>query len=343
MNSHGTGQGAILNASYQLVDASHPATPGSTYIQIYCTGLGAVTNQPPSGAASPASPPETTTTPEVTIGGVPATAGDSVPVAISIGGAASNTVTMAVGPPAAAQSNITPAGGVTLNNVFQPLVYSWSTPVPIQGSGWQPGETVMVSLHGPLNWPAAPPADLALGSLAADASGALSGSLTIPYDNGATGPTVRVPRPGVYQVNASGSASGAVAASATITITVATELGAGFQINWGSERGGCLGVFPGSLADYSPERVDPEWVTVWRQSPVEAYGTIVSNGSNGADQQARISYTDYPGTHYGHDANFFFTPDSPYQWLVGTHNYYANGPGIIEIEWETLNAGNTAT
>src|ERR1035438_10892219 len=208
MNSQGTGQGAILNTSYQLVDASHPATPGTTYIQIYCTGLGAVSNQPPSGAASPASPPaETTTTPEVTIGGVAATvtfsglapgfvgeyqvnalvpaaapAGDSVPVAISIGGATSNTVTMAVAPPAASQSNITPAGGVTLNNVFQPLLYSWSTPVPIQGSGWQPGETITVSLHGPLNWPAAPPADLALGSLAADASGVLSGSLTIPYD-----------------------------------------------------------------------------------------------------------------------------------------------------------------
>ena len=369
MNSQGTGQGAILNTSYQLVDASHPATPGTTYIQIYCTGLGAVTNQPPSGAASPASPPaETTTTPEVTIGGVAATvtfsglapgfvgeyqvnalvpaaapAGDSVPVAISIGGATSNTVTMAVAPPAASQSNITPAGGVTLNNIFQPLLYSWSTPVPIQGSGWQPGETVTVSLHGPLNWPAAPPADLALGSLAADASGVLSGSLTIPYDNGATGPTARIPRPGVYQVNASGSALGTVAASATITITVATELGAGFQINWGSERGGRLGVFPGILADYSPERVDPEWVTVWRRAPVEAYGTIVSNGSAGPDQPARISDSDYPGTHYGHDANFFFTPDPPYQWLVGTHNYYANGPGIIEIEWETLNAGNTTT
>jgi uncharacterized protein (TIGR03437 family) len=368
-NQQGTGQGTILNTSYQLADPSHPATPGSTYIQIYCTGLGAVTNQPASGAASPSNPPaETTTIPEVTIGGVPATvtfsglapgyvgeyqvnalvpaaapAGDAVPVAISVGGAASNTVTMAVGPPAAPQSNIVPAGGVTLNNVVQPLLYSWGTPIPIQGSGWQPGETVTAGLHGPLNWTAAPPADLALGTLPAGSSGKVSGSLTIPYDNGATGPAVRIPRPGVYEVTASGSVSGAVAASATITITVATEQGAGFQINWGTARGGRLGVFPGSLADYSPERVDPEWVTVWRQAPVEAYGTIASSGSNGADQPARITYTDYPGSHYGHDANFFFTPDPPYQWLVGTHNYYANGPGIIEIEWETLNAGSTAT
>jgi uncharacterized protein (TIGR03437 family) len=123
-NAQGTGQGAILNTSYQLVDASHPATPGSTYIQIYCMGLGAVSNQPSDGAASPSSPlARTAATPVVTIGNVPATvsfsglapgfvgeyqvnalvpasvtAGSAVPVAISIGGAASNTVTIVVGP-----------------------------------------------------------------------------------------------------------------------------------------------------------------------------------------------------------------------------------------------------
>jgi uncharacterized protein (TIGR03437 family) len=123
-NSQGTGQGAILNTSYQLVDASHPATPGSTYIQIYCMGLGAVTNQPADGAVSPSSPlAETSTTPVVTIGGLPATvtfsglapgfvgeyqvnalvpagvtAGSAVPVVISIGAAASNSVTIVVGP-----------------------------------------------------------------------------------------------------------------------------------------------------------------------------------------------------------------------------------------------------
>ena len=122
-NQQGTGQGAILNTSYQLVDASHPVTPGpNTYIQIYCMGLGAVTNQPADGAAALSSPlSETSTLPQVTIGGiaetatfsglapgfvglyqvnaqVPAgvTAGSAVPVSISIGGATSNTVTIAV-------------------------------------------------------------------------------------------------------------------------------------------------------------------------------------------------------------------------------------------------------
>ena len=122
-NQQGTGQGEILdNASYLLVDASHPATPGSTYIQIYCMGLGAVSNQPADGAAALSSPlSETSTLPQVTIGGISetatfsglapgfvglyqvnalvpegVTAGGAVPVAISIGGATSNTVTIAV-------------------------------------------------------------------------------------------------------------------------------------------------------------------------------------------------------------------------------------------------------
>jgi trimeric autotransporter adhesin len=122
INSQGTGQGAILDSSYRLVDSSNPATPGSTYILIYCTGLGAVANQPPTGSpalAAPLSKTENTTL--VTIGGVPANvafsglapgfvglyqvnaqvpaglaANNATPVMISIGGVASNTVTMAV-------------------------------------------------------------------------------------------------------------------------------------------------------------------------------------------------------------------------------------------------------
>ena len=66
----GSGQGMIVDSSYGLVNSSNPATAGSTVIQIYCTGLGPVTNQPPTG-----SPPvdgalsETTVMPSVSIGG----------------------------------------------------------------------------------------------------------------------------------------------------------------------------------------------------------------------------------------------------------------------------------
>jgi uncharacterized protein (TIGR03437 family) len=120
MNGQGAGQGAILDTSYNLVDSSHPAVAGTTILQIYCTGLGAVTNQPPSGSP-PLGLSQTTTTPTVTIGGVQAQVlfsglapgsvgeyqvdalvpagsarGGAVPVAMAIGGATSNTVTIAV-------------------------------------------------------------------------------------------------------------------------------------------------------------------------------------------------------------------------------------------------------
>lgn len=100
---------------------SNPAIAGSTIVQIYCTGLGAVTNQPPDGYPAPANPLSVTlTTPSVTIDGVPATVffsglapgfvreyqvnaqvpanaptGNAVPVVLSIGGVNSNTVTIA--------------------------------------------------------------------------------------------------------------------------------------------------------------------------------------------------------------------------------------------------------
>ena len=122
-NAQGTGQGAILDLSYKLVDASNPATPGKTYLQIYCTGLGAVTHQPADGAPAPVSPlARTVATPQVTVGGiqaqvifsglapnyvglyqvdalVPAStpAGNAVQVIMSVGAASSNTVTIAVG------------------------------------------------------------------------------------------------------------------------------------------------------------------------------------------------------------------------------------------------------
>lgn len=73
INGQGTGQGAILDSDYKLVDASNPATAGTTVVQIYCTGLGPVDNQPPTDVASPAGPFATTQQPvSVLIGGADA-------------------------------------------------------------------------------------------------------------------------------------------------------------------------------------------------------------------------------------------------------------------------------
>lgn len=125
LNAQGTGPGAILDSSYRLVDSANPVSAGDT-ILIYCTGLGAVSNQPPTGSPALSSPlSETTSTPTVNIGTalgtvaesasfsglapdfvglyqvnalVPAsvTAGSAVPVTITMGGVTSNTVTIVV-------------------------------------------------------------------------------------------------------------------------------------------------------------------------------------------------------------------------------------------------------
>jgi uncharacterized protein (TIGR03437 family) len=120
-NGQGTGQGAVYDAQSKLVDASNPTTAGAV-VQIYCTGLGAVTNQPTSASPAPGGTLAVTlATPTVTIGGVPApvlfsglapgtagtyqlnaqvpagiATGGAVPITVSIGGATSNSVTIAV-------------------------------------------------------------------------------------------------------------------------------------------------------------------------------------------------------------------------------------------------------
>ncbi len=126
--SSGSGQGAILianTATFAAPAGSIPGAPaspvpGGQYISIFCSGLGAVTNQPASGTAA-GSNSTTVATPVVSIGGqnatvtfsglapgfvglyqvnaqVPATvqSGNTVPVTLSVNGAVSNTVTIAV-------------------------------------------------------------------------------------------------------------------------------------------------------------------------------------------------------------------------------------------------------
>ncbi len=128
-NQRGTGQGAILIANSDVVAAPAGSLPRARpverggFVQIYASGLGPVSNAPPDGAPAPSAPPFAATleTPEVTIGGVPATvtfsglapglvglyqlnvqvpvtapAGDAVAVVVRVRDLASNSVTLAV-------------------------------------------------------------------------------------------------------------------------------------------------------------------------------------------------------------------------------------------------------
>jgi uncharacterized protein (TIGR03437 family) len=130
LNSQGTGQAAATSSATGDFVApvgsvigrpSRPATRGE-FITIFCTGLGDVSNRPQSGAAALSDPlSHTTMTPVVTIGGVDALvtfsglapgfaglyqvnvqvpsnapSGTAVPLILTIGGVASNAVTIAV-------------------------------------------------------------------------------------------------------------------------------------------------------------------------------------------------------------------------------------------------------
>jgi uncharacterized protein (TIGR03437 family) len=123
----GSSQGIVVIAGTQMLAApagsanSRPVAAGE-YISIYCTGLGAVSNQPATGTAAAADLLSVTTTiPTVTIGGIAAqvsfsgltpgavglyqvnvqvpmgiTGGPAVPLSLRIGGVVSNTVVIAV-------------------------------------------------------------------------------------------------------------------------------------------------------------------------------------------------------------------------------------------------------
>ena len=108
--------------SAKLITTANPAHPGTTYLTIYCTGLGLATNQPASGVAAAGSPLSwAVLTPTVTIGGVPTNplfagltpgligvyqinvqvpagtpVGDSVPLIVSMAGKPAATVSVAV-------------------------------------------------------------------------------------------------------------------------------------------------------------------------------------------------------------------------------------------------------
>lgn len=253
------------------------------------------------------------------------------------------------------------------NHAFEnpELLFTWTKEVQVSGSGWASqislgGETagpVVILLRGPLNSPGVAPSEREIGVLAS--FGALSGSVKIPYDERVVGPAVNIPRPGRYEVigrqfieTDTGFRTLTARAPEHINLCPATSLiddsSAAKDPNknnsiiaWGLERGGRRGTLPD---DYSPEGVDPHWISVWDEHPVEVYGTAAPTDFNGNNQPAFIAHTDWPNDHYAHDINVHLLPDPEYQWVLGTANYYASekNPGFrengrIEVEWEALN------
>ena len=123
LNQQGTGAGAILHADdFQPVSDSDPAQPGE-FLAVFCTGLGPVQPEVPSGDVAPTAEPlaRTVSLPMVNIAGIVADvafsglapglvglyqvnvqvpagvpSGNAVEVVLTSGGIPSNTVTIAV-------------------------------------------------------------------------------------------------------------------------------------------------------------------------------------------------------------------------------------------------------
>src|ERR1035437_7456825 len=258
MNGQGTGQGAILDTSSRLVDQSNPAIAGATYLQIYCTGLGPVANQPASGAVSPSGPlASTTTNPTVTIGGAPASvifsglapgfvgeyqvnalvppnsaAGDAVPVVISIGGNASNTVTVAVKAapvnPNATLTSISPTAGnagqiltVVLNGLntnFIPAQTLASFGPGISVAGAPEGQPGVLTVASPTSTTATLTVDPAAATGTRNVT-VTAGAQTLSLNNAFT--VVAAPAPmGPLTITSTSPANGATGVSLTPTIQI---------------------------------------------------------------------------------------------------------------------------
>lgn len=253
--------------------------------------------------------------------------------------------------------------GPNNTTTFIPGIATWRTIVRIHGGHWPAGAAMDAYLFGPLNTLGVAPIrrgplanlDDTNGAFKADANGDFQGSLRIPYQNTFNqGPLPIDPditRPGLYRIRVirrsltlptAGDISDSGVFSICPNTTVVSIPG---EPLWHFNRG----ARDGFLGGYSPERTDPEYVTVWNEQPVALYATVAPSnldGStrNGLNQGSHIAFHDYPWTHFAHDFNLHLIPDFEYLWVMATASFQGeaeeNDTGRIEWEWETQNNGS---
>lgn len=227
---------------------------------------------------------------------------------------------------------------------FQPGLFTWLDQMQISGSGFTPTLHYIFSIYGPLDLPGVTPADRVLQAIDADGAGNLNGTLNIPYVDLATlnASLTKIPRPGRYELRTIGPGGQIVKQLINLCPQTIPRSVFSQYINWGVSRGGR----DGWLDDKSPERTDPEWLSIWDERPVSMYATVAETDSNGDNQPDIIAHHEFPGSHYAHDANLLLVPDPEYQWVLGTANFEGtpggHSTGRIELEWELQNSGRSA-
>ena len=233
------------------------------------------------------------------------------------------------------------ASTLSVSGDFSPGNFTWLSQMQISGTGFTPTLSYQTFLHGPLDLPGVVPADRQLPSLSADGNGNLTGTLTIPYVDLSTvnASLTRIPRPGRYELRVVGPSGETVGKRINLCPETFPVTRFSQYVNWGVSRGGR----DGWLDDKSPERTDPEWMSVWDETPVALYATVEESAFGGRDQPDFISHHELPASHYGHDAILKLVPDPEYQWVLGTANFGGDEDeaefGRIEFEWEIQNNG----
>ncbi len=238
--------------------------------------------------------------------------------------------------------------------------YTWNTYLGLKGAGWKPGETLQVHLVGPQNSIGVTSTDRMIATTVVASDGTISGGtefgvklsdIFIPY-NQATATTQNdklIPRPGAYSLVVQRPNAQSVYDEQLIAINIAPDTLTNTYNHglWAAYRG----ARDGWLADKSPERGDPEWVSTWSEQPVALYATIAKTtllstvDDPQANQPSFISVDDLPASHYGHDVNMELLPDYNYMWTLATANYITEtfpgkaNFGKLECEWEVQNDG----